>query len=323
LNPKGGILILLEKGVPRGFEAVAGARDLLLNKHISSPGSTTFEVNIADPRSVDGRYATKEEGMIIAPCTNHVTCPLYKTAGLARGRKDWCHFTQRYIRPTFLQHVLGAKSRNHDDVEFSYLAVRRGVDLRKSEPAVVQGKKATDEAFEGYGERRNRTILDEADEEEALQDHESALDIFAEREHEIALAAPASIIPDPVLPALTTATAAAPNTAKSPPHTLTLPRTILEPVKRKGHVLVDVCTPAGSYERWMVKRKCGTQAYRDARKARWGDLWALGAWSRSPRRINVGVVVGAGGRRGAGGRGRKGARERGRKQDDDAEDEDE
>jgi ribosomal protein RSM22 (predicted rRNA methylase) len=72
------------------------------------------------------------------------------------------------------------------------------------------------------------------------------------------------------------------------PHPLSLPRTILQPIKRKGHVLIDVCTPSGTLERWVVNRKCGKQAFRDARKAQWGDLWALGTKSRTERRVKLG-----------------------------------
>ncbi|KAJ2786924.1 37S ribosomal protein S22 [Coemansia interrupta] len=51
------------------------------------------------------------------------------------------------------------------------------------------------------------------------------------------------------------------------------PRIVLPPIKRKGHVLVDMCTTEGTVERWVYTKSHNKQAYRDARKASWGDLF--------------------------------------------------
>lgn len=64
---------------------------------------------------------------------------------------------------------------------------------------------------------------------------------------------------------------------------LALPRAVLPPLKRRGHVILDLCTPAGTLERWTVPRSFSRQAFRDARKSSWGDLWALGAKTTVPR----------------------------------------
>jgi len=69
---------------------------------------------------------------------------------------------------------------------------------------------------------------------------------------------------------------------------LALPRAVWPPMKRRGHVILDLCTPAGRLERWTVPRSHGRQAYRDARKSHWGDLWALGAKTRVPRNVRIG-----------------------------------
>ena len=238
LDPNGGVLILIEKGLPRGFEAIAGARSLLLNSHISSPGDTAFETDIQLPGTE--RYVEKEAGMIIAPCTNHSKCPMYPVPGLSTGRKDFCHFGQRFIRPNYLQQLLGAKIRNHEDVKYSYVAVRRGIDSRKAARPLLQGEKATLQSFEGYEEH------DLPDSEAGLSGEGSNVKF----------------------------------------HPLSLPRSILPPLKRRGHVTLDLCTPSGKLERWTVPKSFSRTAYRDARKSKWGDLWALGAKtrvSRSPR----------------------------------------
>jgi ribosomal protein RSM22 (predicted rRNA methylase) len=250
LDPKGGVLILIEKGIPRGFEAIAGARSLLLDNHIASPGDTITENEIESPASEHARFADKDEGMIIAPCTNHSKCPMYLTPGLSVGRKDFCHFGQRFIRPTYLQRVLGASIRNHEDVKYSYLAVRRGVDGRKGVNSILQGDAATEQSFEGY---------EEYDLPESEAEGEASDIKF---------------------------------------HPLSLPRTILSPLKRRGHVTLDLCTPSGKLERWTVPKSFSRTAYRDARKSRWGDLWALGAKTRVVRQPRMGRQAEEGGRGG-------------------------
>ena len=45
------------------------------------------------------------------------------------------------------------------------------------------------------------------------------------------------------------------------------------PLKRHGHVVLDVCAPSGNLERFTVSKKYGKQIYYDARKSEWGDLW--------------------------------------------------
>ncbi|PMD30478.1 hypothetical protein L207DRAFT_520288 [Hyaloscypha variabilis F] len=239
LDPKGGVLILIEKGLPRGFEAIAGARSLLLDSHISSPGDTAFQR--LDSTGLE-RCIEKEEGMIIAPCTNHSKCPMYPIPGLSTGRKDFCHFGQRFIRPNYLQRLLGAKIRNHEDVKYSYIAVRRGVDARRGENPLVQGEEATLQSFEGYEEH------DLPDGEWETSGEVSDIKFDA----------------------------------------LSLPRTILPPLKRRGHVTLDLCTPSGKLERWTVPKSFSRTAYRDARKSKWGDLWALGAKTRTPRSPRLG-----------------------------------
>ncbi|KAJ6019224.1 hypothetical protein N7522_001291 [Penicillium canescens] len=213
LNPNGGILILLEKGRQKGFEAIAGAREMLLKRHIASPGSTEYDNFLDDPD--ESPVIQKEPGMIIAPCTNHSTCPMHNSAGATKGRRDYCHFEQRYI------------------------AVQRGVDLRQTQ-GIKQGAAATDAAFEGFEDET-------------------------------------SDIPD-----------------KLAFHPLALPRAVYPPMKRRGHVIFDLCTPAGNIERWTVPRSYSRQAYRDARKSNWGDLWALGAKTRIPRNLKLGEKHGEG-----------------------------
>ena len=283
LNPSGGVLIVVEKGHPRGFEAVAYARQRLLDVFITPPPQSEAEAansssliaeetptdasEAAAARAAAGIYTShRSPGMIVAPCTNHGKCPMYLRPGLSAGRKDFCHFSQRYIRPPFLQKIVGQAHRNHEDIQFSYVAVQRGsspnaqrdamedvfaVAMGQAPPRVmplVQGKEATEAAFAGY------------------QEAEAEIEITETTETE------------------TTET----TTTPPQPHMLSLPRVYMAPLKRRGHVILDVCTPEGKLERWTVPRSYGKQAYHDARKASWGDLWALGGKTRIPREPRMG-----------------------------------
>jgi hypothetical protein len=53
-------------------------------------------------------------------------------------------------------------------------------------------------------------------------------------------------------------------------------RVITPPIKKTGHVVMDLCTPMGSWARHVwSKSKSGTLGYTAARKSHWGDMWPL------------------------------------------------
>jgi len=188
---------------------------------------------------------------------------MYLIPGVSHQRKDWCHFQQRYIRPPYLQRLLGGKDRNHEDVNFSYVAIQKGVSFETDNEGrkMKRGDPATDRAFQGY---------DLEDAELAATDSTSAAASEATSN---------------------TTVGTGDNPVAQPtnyPNSLTLPRLIFPPLKKPGHVILDVCTPSGTLERWSVSRSHGKQAYHDARKSKWGDLWALGARQRQARRVRLG-----------------------------------
>jgi ribosomal protein RSM22 (predicted rRNA methylase) len=55
------------------------------------------------------------------------------------------------------------------------------------------------------------------------------------------------------------------------------PRTIQQPLKRGGHVILDTCSPNGQLERMIVPKSQGKQDYYDARKTKRGDLYPHGS----------------------------------------------
>lgn len=222
LKKDGGVLIILEKAHPRGFEAVAHARDTIINQFLlDQDGNPRVPAEDFNPAF----HREPEPGHVIAPCTTQGTCPMYPEPGKYTGRKDYCHFSQRFVRPNFYNRLLNKKRDNQGEVEFSYVAVQRGVAK-----AGIRGDEATDLAKAGY------------------------------------------------------------ENSKTQPEMQTLPRLVLPALKRKGHVTMDVCTPSGKIERWTVPKSFSKLAYHDARKSRWGDLWALGAKTRADRNVRNGRV---------------------------------
>ncbi|KAI5303956.1 37S ribosomal protein S22 [Ascosphaera pollenicola] len=251
VNPEGGILIIVEKGLQRGYECVAGARQLILDRFIASPGSTHYERPMRKNETVSD-IVEKEKGMLIAPDTHHQRCPMYTKSGKSPGRRDYISFMQRYHRPAYLNNILfDEKSHNHEDVQFSYVAVQRGIDLREV-LNIEQGDAATAVAAAGF------------------ESKEKQIENMKQSEERYGNPAPLHL-------------------ARETTHALALPRIIYPPMKRTGHIILDVCTPSGKIERWIVAKSTSRLAYKAARKAQWGDLWALGAKTRIPRNLSLGT----------------------------------
>ncbi len=224
LDPDGGVLIVIEKAHPRGFEAVAHVRDTLLKQFLlPQSGENPMKAENFNP----AYHRELEAGRILAPCTSHGPCPMYPEPGKSKGRKDYCHFSQRFVRPAFYSKLVGKEGHNQGEVEFSYVAIQKGVQKSGEQDS----KTLTEQAFAGY---------EKAEEQPDMQ---------------------------------------------------TLPRIVLPPIKRKGHVTLDTCTPEGKLERWTVPKSFSKVAYHDARKSRWGDLWALGAKTRVARSARAGSGV--------------------------------
>ncbi|KAK6496274.1 37S ribosomal protein S22 [Arthrobotrys musiformis] len=143
LNP-GGVLCLIELGNIDGFNNIASARQRLLRKWIKSPLSTkpkaeTSEEEVDDisapveedilnlsPQKPKEKETPLEDGMIVAPCTNHTECPMHNNTRTIFKSADICKFPQKYQRTTIAQRVVSGHT-DHTNAFFSYISVRRGV----------------------------------------------------------------------------------------------------------------------------------------------------------------------------------------------------
>lgn len=52
-----------------------------------------------------------------------------------------------------------------------------------------------------------------------------------------------------------------------------LPRIIMPPMKKGGHVTFDACHQNGSIQRYTIARSSGRQPYQEVRKSSWADVW--------------------------------------------------
>eukprot|EP00916_Digyalum_oweni_P006593 GHVL01011265.1.p2 GENE.GHVL01011265.1~~GHVL01011265.1.p2 ORF type:complete len:500 (-),score=134.67 GHVL01011265.1:1835-3133(-) len=92
----GGVLILLEKGTPTGFRYMHVAREIF----IGDLGSDKFH--------------------FIAPCPHESVCPFALTG------RDWCHFSQKWLKLPHPVYRLGSKAKTEKEERFSYLSIRKG-----------------------------------------------------------------------------------------------------------------------------------------------------------------------------------------------------
>ncbi|KAI9315465.1 mitochondrial small ribosomal subunit Rsm22-domain-containing protein [Dichotomocladium elegans] len=72
----------------------------------------------------------------------------------------------------------------------------------------------------------------------------------------------------------------------------TWPRLVQAPIKRHGHVVMDVCTKEGKFYRTCPINLQGKIPYRDARKVAWGDLFPHPPKNKATTRMSEGIVQG-------------------------------
>ncbi|KAK9374852.1 uncharacterized protein V1513DRAFT_479192 [Lipomyces chichibuensis] len=290
----GGVLVIVERGNIFGFERIARARELILrpdnrrptllsernlrkmwdaDKQLYPDGFTkdfTGTVNVEKIEEVyDEDELTNEElqelqqlmdenpiqpdrrkvndGLrIIAPCPHHRQCPMqFRNVDENATRSHWCHFPQMMQKPRWL------------------------IELKKGKWLSMQwkgGKKSdkTGHRISGKGRSGSRNY------EVARLSY-----LVVQREEQTFSDTEATGVQEPVnLPENADLT-----------RSLHWPRLINQPLKRDKHVILDLCTNNGYIERWVVSKSAGKQEYHDARKANWGDLWALSAKSQNVRGI--------------------------------------
>ncbi|GEQ69633.1 hypothetical protein JCM33374_g3306 [Metschnikowia sp. JCM 33374] len=181
---------------------------------------------------------------VVAPCSHHAVCPLqlgdpkfYKISG-HQHRLQFCSFNQVVERPRYTMELKRGKR----------LATQWNKDAEDGFGIDKLGKNVK-KSLQGSGrpggnntESGNFSYLIM---HRAKNDTQSISDIKDAREHQFE-------------------------------DSSALPRILETPDKVKKNVRLKVCAPSGNIEFWQIPRSVGKQDYHDARKARQGDLWALG-----------------------------------------------
>jgi ribosomal protein RSM22 (predicted rRNA methylase) len=194
---------------------------------------------------------------VVAPCPHDGACPL-------RGTKSWCHFTQRHTRTEeqriAVKSLTGKAPRDTFAEKFSYVILKRG--FREGRP----------DLFAIDAPRH-----DEANHAIAQMEHMRAAQKSDDAEHDARLQHGVEIFKG-----LSTT-----NAELKIPHSR-----ILRTRKRKGHVVLDLCTVldqdgahlgdnSGTILRQTVSRAKSNKswdkgsAYRASRTLQQGDQWPL------------------------------------------------
>jgi ribosomal protein RSM22 (predicted rRNA methylase) len=274
-------IVLVDHSGLAGFEAIAEARHMLLTlgrKELEA-GMEVSDIEVEPPAATETAEADAEASpsedagplatttptgaprplgsYALAPCPHDGACPLYQPEN--RAHRLACGFSQRLQRPAFVRRTKRAGA-GHEDVGYAYVVVRRGVRPVRTEDAVRRGRVGLVGRWEIEAlEAKIRGAVPPAELQEVDGTAESEAPASADAS--VPVAADATPAPDGPLAAALRAEAHA------------WPRLVFPPLKRSGHVILDVCAPSGRIERATVPRSQGRQPYHDARKARWGDLF--------------------------------------------------
>lgn len=308
VSSDGGVLLLLERGNPQGFENIARAREVLLRSLKNSP--------LAQGKAT-------ETGHIIAPCPHDAACPLY-TADLGRhlpDRAQWCHFSQRLQRPDFLQRLKRA-SGNVEDVGYSYLLIRKGME-RPAKESVYRYSNHTRRVVRA---RPSVDANEDVDQEQVVENDDDEVDDTVSTRTSSGKARSSDDTERNIR-----------NQESLKNEEIVLanyhwPRIIMPPLKRHKHILIDTCSPPpappqpsrssssasssgsglrlqqsgginveterseekenktgramqGQLERHTVPKSQGPEEYKFARRSHWGDSLPFGGKTKVPGRI--------------------------------------
>ncbi|EIW87110.1 hypothetical protein CONPUDRAFT_116167 [Coniophora puteana RWD-64-598 SS2] len=257
-----GTIILIDHSTPEGFQAIAEARQYLLDlgaREVANPDSEV--AGAAGIQPILGSH-------VVAPCPHDGACPLLPSS---KTGKLVCGFEQRLQRPSFTRLTKHAKA-GHEDIGYSYVVVRRGP--RPSLAAPTTSTKVATSSGVGRVGAVGREVLQQQ-REKTVQE----LSMFDED----VVADPASTEAETNSSAETSESTNAVagdsiNGLKGKDletalryEALSWPRLVFPPLKKSGHILLDACTPEAKIMRLTIPRSQGKQEYYDARKAQWGD----------------------------------------------------
>lgn len=277
----GGALVLVEPGTPNGSRLIRRARQRVLDSE----------------RDTAARLVTSDDDVdahVVAPCQHDRACPM-------DGLPTWCHFSQRVQRSEMHRQMLPrGRGAQHQDERFSYVILRRLSRARARQEDVARAEKVASGKWldvlppeEEEDEEANMSA-EEIAERRAIEkrmgfsrdtddvvaatsrEDESTVDaIEADEDGDDAEEDEDAVPENPLADAVALASA----------HEWG--RMVRPPIKRSGHVIVDLCDADGKLSRQIIAKSnaweggVGKSGYKAARKSKWGDLWAYD----DPRRL--------------------------------------
>ncbi|KAG5356082.1 37S ribosomal protein S22 [Yarrowia sp. B02] len=256
LSPDG-VLVLVDRGNPNGYERIARAREVLI-RPMGDTGAVKTPVPFGRTRRLHMSSSDEEKKLkqelgpefeieeeeipeedriylhIVAPCSHHGKCPFQqgqlRKQNTAKG--SWCSFTQKLARPEYV------------------MQLKRGKKLAASwDPKVTKNLNK----YAGGGRPGSSDLEVPSFSYLIVQRH---------TQQEVNL-----------------------------PQDQRWPRILKPPMKRKNHVIMNICGPEGGLHSWTVTKSQGKQEYLDARKALQRDQWALDAKVKAPVRKNYQLAV--------------------------------
>lgn len=238
------IIVVIDRGTKLGFERVQEARNQLLGME-------------------------DDDCHVLSPCPHDGICPLLKT-------KDFCHFSQRIQRPSFQRYVKRAKLGTEDQ-KYSFVVIKRGkrptlTDEKKKE--LTYSKLSPMELINmlKMKSRKQLEVIGENNHNESIGDNEYSLDLTP-------FVNSLNNSQQNVYNEIANSIVNGNNIIKADQRELlrldsyNWPRIIYQPLKRKGHIILDSCHPNGRIARFTVVKSDGQTVYRDSRKSKWGDLF--------------------------------------------------
>ncbi|KAG6380818.1 mitochondrial small ribosomal subunit Rsm22-domain-containing protein [Boletus reticuloceps] len=233
-------IILIDHNSPAGFQNIAEARHLLLDL-----GRTEID----HPDMMDQPFRGSH---VVAPCPHDRPCPLQRSGPLGLV----CGFSQRLQRPTFVRRTKHAK-QGHEDIGYSYVVIRRG-------------PRPDSTALDARGRPVGRTG---GVEREAIERANAGTSVLRELQrahehrHDRTKAEPRLESPFDEFDS--------PSELKEVLRSEAYgwPRLVFPPLKKSGHIIIDACTREGKIMRLTIPKSQGKQAFYDARKSSWGDVF--------------------------------------------------
>ncbi|KAF8079067.1 mitochondrial small ribosomal subunit Rsm22-domain-containing protein [Lyophyllum atratum] len=235
------VMVLIDHNTSAGFEAIAEARQVLLDM-----GRREFE-DVESPGM--GSH-------VVAPCPHDGACPLHHPG----STRLVCGFSQRMQRPSFVRKTKHS-GVGHEDIEYSYVVIRRGA--RPLPTTTYSGR---------VGEVGRRALDKDASSRAPMKE------LKLHSEHEALAGAAMEEAPAVASEILLAEAKTEPVSQTELEEALRLesyswPRLVFPPLKKSGHIILDSCTAEGKIMRLTIPKSQGKQAYYDARKSSWGDMF--------------------------------------------------